>query len=213
MNRLVVIAAAVVAGFAATAPLVRAGQAPATPPPAAQTPPASLTIDAQLRSQYGSVRSALTRTADKMPEDAYAFRPVPEVRTFAAAVAHAAATNFGMCANLTGKPNPMAGVDLEKTLTSKTDVVKALNDSFAFCDPYVNQLTPQSMAETYKATSIRDGQRSSIDVARGGLLGNLIAHNNEMYGYLAVYLRLKGIVPPSSDRGSRGRGGDAPRSY
>ena len=182
--------------------LVLVGQSPA-PSPAA---PAPFTLESQLQSQFRAIRTLVTKAADAMPEEDYTFQPTPDVRTFAASVAHAAATNFGMCANLVGRPNPMKGVDLEKTATSKADVTKALADSFAFCDQYARPLVAAGLTETYDATSVGPtGQRSSIAVARGGLFANLIEHNNEMYGYLAVYLRLKGILPPSSAQ--RGRGG------
>ena len=173
-------------------------------PPSAQ--PARLDIAGQMQSQYGVIKSNLTKLADKMPDDAYAFKPTNEVRTFAQGVAHTAAGNFGMCANLTGKPNPKAGVDLEKTLTTKADAVSALRESFALCDDFMTHLSAEALSGTYKGTAVRGTERTPIEVERGGLASNLIAHNNEMYGYLAVYLRMKGLVPPSSEPRT-GRGG------
>jgi len=190
--------------------LVAAGALAMSAALAAQTPaptqPARLDIAGQMQSQYGLIKSNLTKLADKMPDDAYAFKPVNETRTFAEAIAHTAAGNFGMCANLTGKPNPRAGVDLEKTLTAKTEAVAALRESFAFCDEFMTHLSPEALTGTYKGTAVRGGERTPIEVERGGLASSLIAHNNEMYGYLAVYLRMKGLVPPSSEPRT-GRGG------
>lgn len=177
-----------------------------TPSPAA-APPAHLSQAGQIQSQYNVIKSNLTKLADRMPDEGYAFQPVHDTRTFAQGVAHTAAVNFSMCANLTGKPNPKTGVDLEKTLTTKADAVQALRESFAFCDEYMTHLSPETLAATYAGTAVRGTERTPIQVERGGLAGNLIAHNNEMYGYLAVYLRMKGLVPPSSEpRGGRGGG-------
>lgn len=176
-----------------------------TPSPAA-APPTHLSAAAQMQSQYSQIKSNLTKLADKMPDEGYAFKPANETRTFAQGVAHAAAANFGMCANLTGKANPNAGVDLEKTAATKAAAQQALRESFAFCDEYMTHLSPETLAATYPGTSVRGTERTPIQIERGGLAGNLIAHNNEMYGYLAVYLRMKGLVPPSSE-GRAGRGG------
>jgi hypothetical protein len=189
--------------------LIAAGAAAMTAALAAQTPPAAqpshLDIAGQMQSQYGLIKSNLTKLADKMPDEDYAFKPVTDARTFAQAVAHTAAANFGMCANLAGKPNPKTGVDLEKTLTTKAAAVSALRESFTLCDEFMTHLTPDALSSTYKGTAVRGTERTPIDVERGGLASNLIAHDNEMYGYLAVYLRLKGLVPPSSEpRGGRG---------
>jgi hypothetical protein len=89
----------------------------------------------------------------------------------------------------------------EKTKTTRADIIQALADSFAFCDPVFANLTDQSATEL-----VRQGQN---EVARGSVLTNLIAHGNEEYGILTVYMRTKGMVPPSTERGMRGRGAAA----
>jgi hypothetical protein len=80
----------------------------------------------------------------------------------------------------------------------RADIVKALADSFAYCDPVFAALTDQSALEL-----VRQGQNQ---VARGSVLANLIAHSNEEYGVITVYLRTKNLVPPSTERAQRGRG-------
>jgi hypothetical protein len=180
-----------------------------TQAPAPNQPPPSNPMDAQMRSQYAVVKSLLTRLADKMPAEAYSFAPTPEMAPFVKRVAHVVAANYGFCANLVGKPNPKAGAKLEDTLTTKEMAMAALAESFAFCDEYAKGLTLEKLAENYEATAtLADGQRRPIQSSRGGLFANYLGHANEMYGYLSVYLRLKGIVPPSSEpRPARGRGG------
>ena len=162
----------------------------------------------QLRSQFGVSQRLLTKLADVMPADAYGFRPTPEVAPFAARIAHIAASNFAMCATLLGQPNPKAGADLEKTIADKPAAQQALADSFAFCGEYVKGLTPEHLGDTYTTNVVTpDGKRTPTPAARAGLFAYLVNHNNEMYGYLSMYLRLKGLVPPSSDSAGRGRGG------
>ena len=97
-----------------------------------------------------------------------------------------------------GEANPHQGSNLEKTKTTRADIIQALADSFAFCDPAFANLTDQSALEL-----VRQGQN---EVARGSVLANLIVHGNEEYGILTVYMRTKGMVPPSTERGMRGRG-------
>lgn len=153
-----------------------------------------------MQNQFARSERLLKATADRMPAEAYDFRPTPDVRTFGANVLHTAATAFGMCGNLAGQPGPRKPADVEKLTADKATATKALADAFAFCDTYVKALTPSMLGDVYTATAVAPGgERSPMRVAKAGLLSNLLQHNAEMYGYMAVYLRLKGLVPPSSD--------------
>ena len=93
-----------------------------------------------------------------------------------------------------GMANPNQGNDNEKK-ASKAEFVKALADSYAFCDEAYKALTDANATEMMK-----QGQNS---VARGSILANLIAHSNEVYGTAIPYYRLKGKVPPSTERATR----------
>ena len=167
---------------------------------AAPPQPQAFTLDSQLQNQFSRSERLLKGIADRMPEDLYGFRPTPDVRTFGANVLHTAATAFGMCANLVGQPIPQKPADIEKLAADKATATKVLGEAFAFCDSYVKSLTPATLGDSYSATAVgQRGQRSAITVTKVGLLSNLLQHNAEMYGYMAVYLRLKGLVPPSSD--------------
>ena len=204
----------IVPAFAGAAVLAASLSAQSVPVPA-QTPtgppPANL-MDAQLRSQYSVTKSLLTRLADKMPAEAYSFAPTPEMAPFGKRIAHVATSNFAYCANLTGKPNPRAGQNLEETVTTKADAMKTLAESFAMCDEYAKGLTVERLQETYEASAtLPDGTRRPIQSSRGGLFSHYLGHANEMYGYLSVYLRLKGIVPPSSEPRPARRGGGGGR--
>ncbi len=168
-------------------------------------PPAAAPVDlaTSLQRSYAGVKANLAAAADEMPEADYGFKPgpAPELRTFGQAVAHTAAAQFGYCSALSGAANPAQGKNLEQDLKTKAEFVKALADSFALCDQAFAALTPQNVNEF-----VTQGRGQ---IAKGALAANVVIHNNEMYGTIAVYMRAKGMVPPSTERqqmrGGRGR--------
>jgi hypothetical protein len=172
------------------------------PAPAAAQGGQKIPLSEGLRRSYNTLKMNLTETAQKFDEAGYAYTPAKEIRTFGAQLAHVANSQFNACAAAKGDANPHQGSNLEKTKTTRADIVQALADSFAFCDAAFANLTDQSAVEL-----VRQGMN---EVARGSVLTNLIVHGNEEYGILTVYLRTKGMVPPSTERGMRGRGAAAP---
>lgn len=149
---------------------------------------------AALKGAYNSIKNNLTKAAEKMPEDQYGFKASPDIRTFGALIAHVADVQGRICAAAAGsEAPPSAG-----SKTAKADLVAALNHSFEICDGVFNSLSEADSTKMMKMG--RMGERSEF----GTLWTLIIAHSNEEYGYLSVYLRLKGIVPPSSE-GGRGR--------
>jgi DinB superfamily len=151
----------------------------------AQAPAPSL-ADA-IRQSYDVIKNNLLKAADKMPEDGYDFKPTPVERTFGGWVAHVADAQTAGCSRALG--HPTGGGAASKT--SKADLVAALKDSFAICDAAYAALTDANAGE-----SVQSYRGPTPRLA--ALAGN-VAHDNECYGAMAVYLRLKGIVPPSSE--------------
>ena len=147
-----------------------------------------------LQGGYEGLKSTVTSTAERMPDADFGFRPSsqPHVRTFAQVVAHIASSQFSTCANLRGATNPVAGRDLEKELTSKPAVLKALAESFALCDDAMASLSDATASEF---VSVGRGQ-----AARAAVIAGLLAHTSEMYGISTVYLRARNLVPPASER-------------
>jgi hypothetical protein len=152
-----------------------------------------------LRRSYNTLKMNLTASAEKFSEADYGYRPSPEIRVYGAQIAHVANSQFNACSAAKGEPNPNQGQNLEQTKKTRDEIIKALADSFAYCDPVFASLTDQSALEL-----VHQGQN---EVARGSVLANLLTHGNEEYGILTVYIRTKGMVPPSTERGMRGRGG------
>jgi uncharacterized damage-inducible protein DinB len=149
-----------------------------------------------LRSAYTGNRNNIVRTAEKMPEENYGMRPgaQPEVRTFGQQVTHVATYNFLWCSQAKGEKNPNPG-NLDK-LTSKAEIMKVLNDAFTYCDSAYSALTDASGAEVIDITQENGRQTRNL---RMGLLTLNYGHNNEIYGSMVVYLRMKNIVPPASE--------------
>ncbi len=170
------------ATFIATATLFIAIVATAS----AQTPDPS----APFKAFYNYTSRNIIGAAEKMPAEHFGFKPTPEVRTFAEIFGHILNTNYMACSGLRGEANPNKD-DLEKTLKTKEDVIKATKASFEYCDVTMKNLTAVSLQETFK--------NGSRDVPKTSSLLLLIAHSQEHYGNIATYMRLKGVVPPSSE--------------
>jgi len=157
---------------------------------------ASNPISTSLRNLYMGNRNNIVRTADKMPEENYGMRPgaQTEVRTFGQQVTHIATYNFLWCSQAKGEKNP-SPANLDK-LTSKAEIMKVLNDAFTYCDGAYAALTDASGAEMIDITQENGRQTRNL---RMQLLTLNYGHNNEIYGSLVVYLRMKNIVPPASE--------------
>jgi uncharacterized damage-inducible protein DinB len=149
-----------------------------------------------LRDAYTRNRANIARTAEKMPEEFYDLRPgtQQEVRTFGQQVGHVANFNFLWCSQAAGEKNPNAA-NLEK-LGTKAEFMKALNDAFAYCDGVYAALTDASGAQVIDITQESGRQTRNL---RMGLLTLNYGHNNEIYGSMVAYLRMKNIVPPASE--------------
>jgi len=150
----------------------------------AQQPPA--TEAAAIKGAYNGIKNNLTKAAERMPEDQYGFKASPDIRTFGALIAHIADAQGRTCGAIAGSQWESAG-----SKTSKGDLVAALKASFDACDGVINSLTDEDATKTVSMG--RGGARPKFAVLWG-----VITHSNEEYGYLSVYLRLKGIVPPST---------------
>ena len=143
----------------------------------------------EAKRNYTIVKNNLVRMAEKMPDEHYRFKPVTEVRSFAEAVAHVADSQARSCSLVTGEPQVVTAA----SKTTKADLVAALKASYAICDAAFDGLTDASAGQMVKL-----GQ-STRERSKLALLFGMTSHSNEQYGYMAMYLRLKGILPPSSD--------------
>ena len=145
---------------------------------------------APFKGFYNTTKKYLIGAADKMPAEYFSFKPTSDVRSYAEIFGHIIDTNYYACSALRGEANPNKD-ELEKTLKTKDDVVKAVKTSFDYCDGAMKTLSEATLKETFKS-----GTR---EIPKTSPLLLLIAHSQEHYGNLVTYMRLKGIVPPSSE--------------
>ena len=169
------------------ASVVALAQQPSQAPPARQSFPMAASL---LRGYHGMQRN-LTEAAEKMPDADYSFKPTPDMRPYSQLISHTALAQFGNCSILKGQENPHKD-DKDESFKTKADAVALLKASTAYCDEVFSGLTDQNMVEMVAGPQ--------NDIARGLLVTGLNSHGNEMYGTMAVYLRLKGIVPPTTER-------------
>lgn len=166
----------------------------------AQNASGTVSLTAGIVQQYNSVKGNIEKAADAMPDDGYSFKPTPAERDFGGWVAHVAQAQLGSCSRIAGQTADADTMTMLQgvaggTAASKADLVVALKKSFDMCDAAYNGLTDANAGDPVPYFR---GNASRISA----LAGN-VGHDNECYGSMAVYLRLKGITPPSSE----GRGG------
>lgn len=155
----------------------------------AASAPAHAQLTDALNGLHEITVTNLKATADKVPADLYDFRPTDEVRTLGQILAHVANAQYNFCSAASGQDNPMSE-DLEETATTKAQITAALAEAFAYCDAVYAAMTDEQAAMT---VSFFGG-----DMAAAGVLAFNSMHNYEHYGNLVTYMRINGIVPPSS---------------
>jgi uncharacterized damage-inducible protein DinB len=138
---------------------------------------------------YAMAKDNVLKSAEEMPEENYSFKPTPDVRSFGALVAHVADAQYEFCSPVLGDGMKSPGV--EKNKTSKADIIQGLKDGFAYCDKAYDAMTDAKAAEMVKF---------GHEMPKLSVLDFNNVHTYEHYGNMVTYLRMKGLVPPSSQR-------------
>ena len=139
---------------------------------------------------YTRIRTILVSSAEKMPEENYSFKPTDAVRSYGQIVGHVADAQYNFCSLALGEKNP--GLKIEQTKTTKADLVAALKDAVAFCDKAYDSMTDASGSQMVKLFD--------TEIPKLGVLNINNMHDMEHYGNLVTYMRLKNIVPPTSEQ-------------
>jgi DinB superfamily len=160
-------------------PLVANTQAPGGQ--AAPSGPAAETL-----ASYSRLKPNILKAADKMPEDAYQFKPTPEERPFARVLNHVTEAQLQTCSALNGGTFDKTKVPADTA--SKADIIAGLKLSFDECDKAYGALTDANILE-----QITPRKRTRMSMAWGN-----ISHDNEQYAELSGYMRLKGVNPPTA---------------
>ena len=155
----------------------------------------STSMPAVVKGMHAIIQRNLIEAAESMPAEEYSFKPTPEVRSFAQLIGHVAFANFYFCSQAKGESVPSTE-NFERTSGEKIQLVKALKDSLAYCDSVYSGTDDSNFNQLVKAATANGGGQT----ARGSLLVFNTTHNNEHYGNIVVYMRLKGRVPPSTAR-------------
>jgi DinB family protein len=150
-------------------------------------------LTTELKQTYAGIKGNVTKAADAMPEGDYGFMPGPGSRTYGAAVVHIAEVQANLCGAAKGEAAPK----IDGSKTSKAEAQAALKTAFDYCDPIYESATD---ADATKMVKMFGRDRTMFGALNFGVI-----HDNEMYGTLAVYLRAKSQVPPSSVRGGMGK--------
>ena len=153
-------------------------------------------LSTELKQQWTATKDQLAKSADRMADADYGFKPTPtNTRTFAQIIGHIADVHLAICSAAKGEQKRG---DAEMTKTTKADLVAALKASFDYCDSAYDSLTDASATEQIRMFG---GMRSRLNA----LYFNII-HDNEMYGQVVAYYRAKGMVPPTTaDRPAMGK--------
>ncbi len=178
---LMVAAAMVLSSGVAMAQMAGMAMPAATPAPAAG--PA-----AEARRSYEAVKVNVLKSAELMPADAFTSKPLPDVRTYARILNHVTEAQLTSCNVMNGDAPGKPPADTD----DKATIVAALKASFDACDKAYGALTDANLADVM---TIFKSKRSRISVVWGNT-----SHDSEQYAQLALYLRLKGITPPSSEK-------------
>jgi len=145
-------------------------------------------LSSAAKFQYSMSKNNVLKSAGEMPEENYSFKPVDTVRTFGQLVGHVADAQYEFCSAVVGDGKKSPGI--EKSKTTKADLIQALKDAFAYCDSAYNTMTDTQAVQIIKFFEY-NAPKLSILYAN-------IGHNMEHYGNMVTYLRIKGLVPPSS---------------
>ena len=139
---------------------------------------------------YGQIKDWVMRSAEKMPEEHYNFKPTEAVRSYGQLIGHVADVQYMFCSIVRSEKNP--GLKIEQTRKSKAELITALKEAFAYCDQAYETMTDATGNQLVKL--------GRSDTPKLSVLSVNVMHSSLHYGNLVTYLRLKNIVPPSSER-------------
>jgi uncharacterized damage-inducible protein DinB len=147
-------------------------------------------LSAGAKMIYTITKTNVLKSAEEMPEENYSFKPAATVRSFGQLIGHVADAQYEFCAPVVG--DGAKSPEIEKNKTSKADLIQGLKQAFAYCDKAYDGMTDAHAAEIVDFF----GRKA----AKLTLLNFNSAHNDEHYGNIVTYLRIKGLVPPSSQK-------------
>jgi uncharacterized damage-inducible protein DinB len=165
-------------------------------------------LAASLRTTFAAARQNLLDATSDVPSDLFAFKAMPDVRTYGEIVGHLVNGNFSFCAAALSDKNPNS-MDWQ-TVTDSTKLASAMKSALEFCDGIYARVRDAQLREMIPVRFGANGRAQSglthgeQQMPRLAPLVTNIEHDFEHYGNLVTYMRLKGIVPPSTRRQATG---------
>jgi uncharacterized damage-inducible protein DinB len=147
-------------------------------------------ISSSLKFNYERVKKFILAAADEMPPADYAYKPTPEVRSFGQLIGHIADASYMFCGAAKKEAKPPVKASIEKTMSTKAELKKALGEAFAYCDAVYAASTDATLGTAVELFGNKMPKFQAVDIN--------VAHDNEHYGNIVTYLRLNHLVPPSS---------------
>ena len=163
----------------------------------------SSSLAATAKAMHATIRRDLADAADAMPADDFSFKPTAEIRSFAQLVGHVVNANFFFCSQAKGAAMP-ATTNFEH-VADKAALIKGLADALAYCDAVYESTTDADFNQAVTVNGF-PGMNPKTTTSRGAVLMFNTTHNNEHYGNIVIYLRLKDKVPPSTARSQAPKG-------
>jgi len=157
----------------------------------------SSSLAATAKAMHATIRRDIAEAAATMPAEDFDFKPTPEVRSFAQLVGHVVNANFFFCSQAKGAAMPTT-TNFER-VAERAALIKGLSDALAYCDAVYESTTDSDFNQVVTLNGF-PGMNPKTTTSRGAVLMFNTTHNNEHYGNIVVYLRLKGKVPPSTAR-------------
>jgi uncharacterized damage-inducible protein DinB len=157
----------------------------------------SPSLAATAKAMHATIRRDIAESAETMPDEDFGFKPTPDVRSFAQLVGHVINANFFFCSQAKGAAMPTT-TNFER-VADKAALIKGLTDALAYCDAVYESTTDADFNQAVTLSGF-PGMNPKTTTTRGAVLMFNTTHNNEHYGNIVVYLRLKGKVPPSTAR-------------
>jgi uncharacterized damage-inducible protein DinB len=163
-------------------------------PPAAEAtsaPAPTSQVLAQLRGDWQAQKDTMMKIADAMPEAKFGYKSTPPQRNYGEQIMHVALTNVELLKVLGGKA--AAPTFTAESAKTKSEVLKALADSYDYGTALLGEESEASVVQ-----SLKDSPTWLGPASHARIFWTLLAHTMDIYGQMAVYLRLNGIVPPAS---------------
>jgi uncharacterized damage-inducible protein DinB len=151
-----------------------------------------VSLQAELLKDWTGLKDTMHKIAAEMPADKYGFKPTPAQQSFGERTVHVATTNVYFLSLLGGNATKPT---IDAKATSKEAALKALDDSFDYGIAILKQQTDQSLLQ-----SVASAPKFMGPSSRARIIAFTAGHTWDMYGQMAVYLRLNGQVPPASQQ-------------